>query len=117
MEVKDVRPSRRDSYERLCRDFGTSLLDLHGDQAVRSRLLDARLERFIGVIYRPETELVSHYAAASLPQQFDAWVWLDQTTAVVPRGPSMPGREYRRLGRSACDASVQSRCAPKSSIR
>jgi erythromycin esterase-like protein/protein-L-isoaspartate O-methyltransferase len=109
MEVKDVRPSRRDSYERLCHDSGTSrlLLDLHGDQAVRSRLLDAPLERFIGVIYRPETELASHYAAASLPQQFDAWVWLDQTTAVVPLGPVtsrtakspvLPAGHARRIG-------------------
>ena len=39
------------------------------------------------MIYRPETELASHYAAASLPQQFDAWVWLDETSAVVPLGP------------------------------
>jgi len=35
-------------------------------------LLEPRLERFIGVIYRPETELQSHYAQASLPGQFDA---------------------------------------------
>jgi erythromycin esterase-like protein len=95
MEVKRVRPSHRDSYERLCHDaeMPRFLLDLHGDQAVRSRLLDARLERFIGVIYRPETELASHYAAASLPQQFDAWMWLDQTSAVVPLGP-----EHARRG-------------------
>jgi erythromycin esterase-like protein len=89
MEVKRVRPSHRDSYERLCHDaeMPRFLLDLRGDQAVRSRLLDSRLERFIGVIYRPETELASHYAAASLPQQFDAWIWLDQTSAVAPLGP------------------------------
>ena len=89
IEVMRVRPSHRESYERLCHDAGVPhfLLDLHGDQALRSRLLEARLERFIGVIYRPETELASHYAAASLPQQFDAWVWLDETSAVVPLGP------------------------------
>jgi len=79
----------RESYERLCHDAGVRhfLLDLHGDQALRSRLLEARLERFIGVIYRPETELASHYAAASLPQQLDAWVWFGETSAVVPLGP------------------------------
>jgi len=89
MEVKRVRPSHRDSYERLCHDAGVPrfLLDLHGDPALRARLLEQRLERFIGVIYRPETELGSHYAAASLPQQFDAWVWFDETGAVVPLGP------------------------------
>ena len=38
------------------------------------------------MIYRPETELLSHYAEASLPQQFDAFVWFDETTAVTPLG-------------------------------
>ena len=39
----------------------------------------ARLERFIGVIYRPDTKLVNHYAEASLPQQFNAF-------AITPLG-------------------------------
>ncbi|MFU0506109.1 protein-L-isoaspartate(D-aspartate) O-methyltransferase [Pseudaminobacter sp. NGMCC 1.201702] len=89
MEVKQVRPSHEDSYERLCHDSGEPrfLLDLNRDEALRQRLLERRLERFIGVIYRPETELMSHYADASLPQQFDAFVWFDQTAAVTPLGP------------------------------
>ena len=91
MEVKRVRPSHRDSYERLCHECGVSrfLLDLSEnlDEAVRRRLLEPRLERFIGVIYRPETELMSHYADASLPQQFDTFVWFDETSAVTPLGP------------------------------
>jgi erythromycin esterase-like protein len=89
MEIKRVRPSHRDSYERVCRDAQVSrfLLDLGRDQAVRRRLLEPRLERFIGVIYRPDTELMSHYATASLPQQFDAFVWFDETSAVTPLGP------------------------------
>jgi erythromycin esterase-like protein len=89
MQVKRVRASHRDSYERLCHDAGLPrfLLDLGGDEALRRRLLQPRLERFIGVIYRPETELMSHYADASLPQQFDAFVWFDETTAVTPLGP------------------------------
>ena len=43
-----------------------------------------RLERAIGVIYRPETELASHYFQASLPEQFDEYIWFDETTAVRP---------------------------------
>src|SRR5207248_7442346 len=97
MEVKRVRPSHRDSYERLCHDAGIAgfLLDLRTDRhkALRNRLLEPRLERFIGVIYRPETELLSHYSDASLPQQFDAFVWFDETTAVTPLGP-----EHRKAG-------------------
>jgi hypothetical protein len=38
----------------------------------------------IGVIYRPETELASHYFDASLPRQFDAYPWFDETRAVTP---------------------------------
>ena len=89
MEVKRVRPSHRESYERLCHDADVPrfVLDLHRDEAVRKVLLPPHLERFIGVIYRPETEVASHYSEASLPQQFDAWVWFDETHAVTPLGP------------------------------
>jgi protein-L-isoaspartate(D-aspartate) O-methyltransferase len=95
MEVKRVRPSRPDSYERLCHDAGIPrfLLDLRRDEALRRCLLEPRLERFIGVVYRPDTELTSHYADASLPRQFDAFVWFDETSAVTPLGP-----EHARAG-------------------
>jgi protein-L-isoaspartate(D-aspartate) O-methyltransferase len=95
MEVKDVRPSHRDSYERLFHDAGIDrfLLDTRRDEAVRRGLLPSRPERFIGVIYRPDTEFMSHYAEASLPKQFDAFIWFDWTTAVTPLGP-----EHGRTG-------------------
>ncbi|TIO10898.1 protein-L-isoaspartate(D-aspartate) O-methyltransferase [Mesorhizobium sp.] len=93
MEIKRVRPSLGDSYERLCHDCGVPrfLLDIKRDDDLRKQLLDHRLERFIGVIYRPETELRSHYADASLAQQFDAFVWFDETAAVMPLGPNHVG--------------------------
>ena len=50
--------------------------------AVRDELRAARLERAIGVIYRPETELQSHYFQAVLPAQFDEYIWFDETEAV-----------------------------------
>jgi len=43
-----------------------------------------RLERAIGVIYRPETEMASHYFRANLTQQFDEYIWFDTTSAVTP---------------------------------
>jgi erythromycin esterase-like protein len=98
MEVKDVRPSLPESYERLCHDSGVPrfLLDMRegvaGDDLVDA-LLEPRLERFIGVIYRPETERWSHYTQAVLPNQFDAWVWFDQTEAVTPLGEEPRGGE------------------------
>jgi protein-L-isoaspartate(D-aspartate) O-methyltransferase len=47
-------------------------------------LAEPRLERAIGVIYRPETELQSHYFQASLPHQFDEYIWFDRTTPIRP---------------------------------
>jgi protein-L-isoaspartate(D-aspartate) O-methyltransferase len=86
MEIKKVRPSHPSSYERLCHDAGVSafLLALRypAREAVREELAAPRLERAIGVIYRPETELQSHYFQAALPWQFDAYVWFDETRAV-----------------------------------
>ena len=87
-ETKRVLPSRGDSYERACHDSGVGrfLLDLSPgrNEALLRRLAEPRLERFIGVIYRPETERWSHYSQAVLPEQFDAWVWFDETTALAP---------------------------------
>jgi protein-L-isoaspartate(D-aspartate) O-methyltransferase len=95
MEVMHVRPSRADSYERLFHDAGVDggLIEFRRHEALRRRLLDPRLERFIGVIYRPDTELQSHYAETSLPQQFDGFVWLDETHAVTRLGP-----DHQRAG-------------------
>lgn len=95
MEVMRVRPSRADSYERLFHDAGVErgLVEFRRHEPLRRRLLEPRLERFIGVIYRPDTELQSHYAETSLPQQFDGFVWLDETRAVTREGP-----EHRRTG-------------------
>ena len=51
---------------------------------MRTELENPRLERAIGVIYRPETELQSHYFQAILPVQFDEYVYFDRTQAVSP---------------------------------
>ena len=87
-ETKRVLPSRGDSYERACHSSGVSrfLLDFAPgkNEALARRLADPLLERFIGVIYRPETERWSHYSQAVLPAQFDAWVWFDETRALEP---------------------------------
>jgi protein-L-isoaspartate(D-aspartate) O-methyltransferase len=90
MQIKKVRPSHPGSYERLCHDavVPAFLLALRypARDAVREELASPRLERAIGVIYRPETELQSHYFQAALPWQFDAYVWFDETRAVDALG-------------------------------
>jgi protein-L-isoaspartate(D-aspartate) O-methyltransferase len=86
MEIKQVQPSHRDSYEYVCHEVATDnfLLPLREPlkDLTRKKLLQERLERAIGVIYRPETELQSHYFYASLPHQFDEYIWFDETRAV-----------------------------------
>ena len=98
MEIKQVRPARPDSHERVFRDAGLpcSLTDWREDsrRGLRDALAPPRLERAIGVVYRPETELYSHYFQAILAEQFDAFVWFEETRAVTPlthaRGEGVP---------------------------
>jgi protein-L-isoaspartate(D-aspartate) O-methyltransferase len=83
-----VQPAHPQSYERLCHDSSVPAFFLHlrepAREEVRFELENPRLERAIGVIYRPETELASHYFHAALPHQFDEYIWLDETEAVRP---------------------------------
>jgi erythromycin esterase-like protein len=57
-------------------DFGT--------RAARAALEEPRLQRAIGVVYRPQTERLSHYFHAELRRQFDAIIHLDRTRALEP---------------------------------
>lgn len=86
----DVRPSHAESYERICRDAGPPAFRLAlrdpARPSLREELLEPRLERAIGVVYRPDTELASHYFQAVLPVQFDEYVWFCETRAVEPLG-------------------------------
>jgi erythromycin esterase-like protein len=88
MEVKNVMPSVPRSYERLFHDTGCPrfLLGLRklGEDELTRVLSKPLLERAIGVIYRPETELASHYFQSVLPKQFDEYIWIDETHAVTP---------------------------------
>jgi erythromycin esterase-like protein len=89
-KVKSVIPSRADSWERvfLNADAPRALTVWRDDPQLAKALSARRLERAIGVIYRPDTERWSHYFDAHLSQQFDALVWLEETSAVTP----LPGR-------------------------
>jgi erythromycin esterase-like protein len=103
MRVKTVLPARPDSWEFAFRKAGVarSLTDWRRSTgaAARRRLADAlaepRQERAIGVIYRPQSEFLSHYFEAVLADQFDAYVWFEETRAVTPlAGRRPPGVPY-----------------------
>jgi erythromycin esterase-like protein len=86
-ERKRVRPALEGSYEELFGALEPSAFLLRlGD--VRASLPRARLERAIGVIYRPQTERWSHYFSARLADQFDALIHIDETTALEPLEPT-----------------------------
>lgn len=88
MQIKTVRASHEDSFGHWMHETGLPafLLDLRPGvhEALRERLDEPRLERFIGVIYRPETGRYGHYVETSLASQFDALVWFDRTQAITP---------------------------------
>jgi len=89
-ERKAVQPGMKGSHERLFHDVGvpTFLLRLRGRQADLQDLNERRLQRAIGVIYRPETERQSHYFYTRLLDQFDAVIHCDRTRALVPLDPN-----------------------------
>lgn len=97
VRIKLVNPSMEGSHEGHCheRAKGNFLLPLR--EARNSKIgRTERLERAIGVIYRPETEYLSHYFKADLPGQFDEYIWFENSEAVEPlgreRAPRLPER-------------------------
>lgn len=81
-----VLPARSDSYEYLFHELGIARfwLPLRSHRPQLEGLPQRARERAIGVIYRPETELQSHYFTARLIDQFDAIYHYDVTRAVQP---------------------------------
>ena len=81
-ERRRVRPSMAGSYERLFHETGLERFIL--PTAESREALASRLERAIGVVYKPETERASHYFRARMGDQFDAVIHVDTSSALVP---------------------------------
>ncbi len=93
--VKDIRSPLSGSYEELFSRMKKPnfYLDLR-NPSVAYALKEERLERAIGVIYRPENERRSHYFHACLPKQFDFVVHLNRTSALE----GLPAHALQRPG-------------------
>lgn len=93
-EVRRLGPAEADSFESSAHATRSPryLLDLRPGRNDESRraLAEPHLQRYVGPIYRPGTERRSHYADGRLSQQFDAWVWFDETHAATP----LPARPH-----------------------
>ncbi|HWI84346.1 erythromycin esterase family protein [Ramlibacter sp.] len=83
---KRVRTGLPGSWEDVLHRVGEEsfMLPLRDAQALRQLAAPRRLQRAIGVIYRPETERHSHYFETQLPDQFDALIHIDETRALEP---------------------------------
>jgi erythromycin esterase-like protein len=85
-ERKFVRQALTGSYEAMfhATRIDRFLLVWRDEDTLAKGLRKPQLERAIGVIYRPDTERMSHYFSARLPEQFDAVIHFDETRAVEP---------------------------------
>jgi erythromycin esterase-like protein len=83
-ELKRVRPGMPGSWEELFHEVGIPQFLLAPRADAVPALDETRLERAIGVIYRPQSERASHYFQARLGRQFDAVLHFDITRAVEP---------------------------------
>jgi len=102
-ETLDVNTSLPGSWGALMREAGPDrfLLDLRKVQGPLAEALAAeRIERYIGVLYMRQTELPSHYVASAIGQEYDAYIWLEETRAVEP----VPLEEIK-----GCRRSIRSR--------
>ncbi|WP_018914349.1 erythromycin esterase family protein [Thiomonas sp. FB-6] len=87
MQVMDLRPSLAGSHERVFHDCGVPGLllpmrELAPDPDLAG-LRESRLQRAVGVLYRPRTEMASHYFESVLPEQYDEYIWIDRSHAVT----------------------------------
>jgi erythromycin esterase-like protein len=85
-ERKRVRPALAESYEELFHATGQPRfwIDLRQRDVANELLQRERLQRAIGVIYRPQTERLSHYFLVRLPAQFDVMIHIDDTRSLEP---------------------------------
>jgi erythromycin esterase-like protein len=83
MRVKKGLPG---SYEALFHEVSIPqfFLDLRRLGEASGALREARLQRAIGVVYRPDSERLSHYFHARIAEQFDGILHYDRTHAVQP---------------------------------
>ncbi|HEY0962911.1 MAG TPA: erythromycin esterase family protein [Pseudomonadales bacterium] len=93
-EIKAIREPWAGSYEEVFHHVNHKafLLDLRQPSAAVDMLTEPRLQRAIGVIYRPGTERHSHYFRSRLPEQFDFLLHYDETEAVTAIDPGIQPR-------------------------
>jgi erythromycin esterase-like protein len=107
-ERMQVRPALPESFEELFHEVGEKafLLRPSGSQLTRNALRSARLERAIGVVYRPRTERQSHYFRAAWPTSST------ESSTSMKRGPSSRWSGQLSGMRAKCRRPTRSTCKP-----
>ena len=84
VEIKRLLIAHPDSNEALLHSLGlpSFMLDLHQLPEVVNMMNRKRLQRHVGIVYRPYDEMDSHYTYTHLADQFDAVIFTDTTTAL-----------------------------------
>jgi len=83
--------------------FRSNDLTHNVDSELVGHLSSSRLERFIGVIYRPDTEKASHYCHTQIAKEYDAVIFMDETSAVEPLDKTAPWEKEHSLLLSSAD--------------
>lgn len=88
VQIMHIPPARHNSYEQLFHEVKADnfMLPLRHllNNLTQQKLMEKRLQRAIGVVYDPETDYKRNYSDVSLPEQFDEFIWFDETRAVKP---------------------------------
>ena len=83
-KIKPLLPAHPESNEAVFHELGIEnfFLDLQQSEAIKQMFAELRLQRHVGVVYKPDDEFNAHYSHTQLSQQFDSIIYLDRTTAV-----------------------------------
>lgn len=88
-EEMRVPPGRPGSWEETLHRAGAGDRLLIFQPSVSAGLLERRGHRAIGVVYRPQYEQYGNYVPTILPRRYDAFLYIDRTSAVRPLYPAV----------------------------
>ena len=96
MEEMEVPPAREGSVEQqLHRESPQNRYLLFRDRDTAKSFRNPVPHRAIGVVYNPRREKMGNYVPSVMPERYDAFIYLDQTSALhplhlQPKGKAMP---------------------------
>ncbi len=86
MDIPEARPGSLEALlKRACQSIGSDNFFMTLDDVdEHSPLNDLKGHRAIGVVYWPGQEKISHYVPTKMAQRYDAFIYLNETSALTP---------------------------------